>query len=197
MTTSKKYKNKQKRKTKSRRRKGGNNIEEGNIDDLINETINLQRKFNDLNTEINEKLNKKSAQINETRNINSSNDTFKTKSDNLENNNNNINKAVETNVKLLPQAEEGGEPREGNTVTVKIYPNNTPGSSELTLGDYRVKINKKLPSDIDSAEYFLTNTIKYIKNHVDKYKNRKTELDTNIFPNTKFKYVYMPSAKNE
>lgn len=90
----------------------------------------------------------------------------------------------------------GGDPSDGNTVTVKIYPNNTPGTSELTLGDYRVKINKTLPSDVTTVEHFLTNTMKYIKNHVDKYKNRTTEPDTNIFPNTKFKYVYIP-AKGE
>lgn len=96
-----------------------------------------------------------------------------------------------------PATEEKGELPKGNTVTVKIYPNNTPGSSELTLGDYRVKINKTLPGDITTVEHFLTNTMKYIKSHVDKYKNRVAEPETSIFPNTKFKYIFVPSTKKE
>jgi len=79
-----------------------------------------------------------------------------------------------------------------NTVTVKIYPNNT-NSKDIIIGDYRIVIDKQLPSDIDIVDHFLTNTMKYIKSHTNKYQGDESKNDEVFFPNTKFKYEFIPS----
>lgn len=83
-----------------------------------------------------------------------------------------------------------------NTVTVKIYPNNSE-NNEMIIGDYRIVVDKKIPSDINIVDHFLTNTMKYIKTHSNKIQNKVTpEDDTVFFPNTKFNYIFSPNVPN-
>ena len=188
---SKKYRKKNNRKTKSKRisnkhrKQGGNG--KTSIKELIDETTELHKKFDKLKSVIEneesqsgentiKKLNKSTQKLkNDFKNLDEYVDTM-----------NDENKETKPNSEETPQ---------GNHVTVKIYPNNTPGTSELTIGDYRVKVNKNIPGDIPTVEHFLTNTMKYIKRHVDKYKNHEVEPENSIFPNTKFNYVFVPTKK--
>jgi len=81
-----------------------------------------------------------------------------------------------------------------NTVTVKIYPNNS-DNNEMIIGDYRIVVDKKIPSDINIVDHFLTNTMKYIKSHSNKIQNKPTKEEDNVFfPNTEFKYVFSPNV---
>jgi hypothetical protein len=90
------------------------------------------------------------------------------------------------------------EPLKPNTVTVKVFPNNIPGQSTMTLGDYRVVVDKNIPNDPAIVDHFLHNTMKYIKSHTRKPTENPTAEDIlnekqekqGIFPNTKFKYVF-------
>jgi len=86
------------------------------------------------------------------------------------------------------------EKKAKNTVTVKIYPNNS-NNNEMIIGDYRIVVDKKIPSDIDIVDHFLTNTMKYIKSHSNKIQNKVTTDEEDVFfPNTKFNYVFSPNA---
>ena len=98
---------------------------------------------------------------------------------------------------VVPQPlEETEEKPKKNTVTVKIYPNNS-DNNEMIIGDYRIVVDKKIPSDINIVDHFLTNTMKYIKSHSDKVENKKDlKDDTVFFPNTEFKYVFSPNVQN-
>lgn len=103
---------------------------------------------------------------------------------------------VAQQVAVAQPLEETEKKPKKNTVTVKIYPNNS-DNNEMIIGDYRIVIDKKLPSDINIVDHFLTNTMKYIKSHSNKLENKvKPEDDTVFFPNTEFKYVFSPNVQN-
>lgn len=107
-------------------------------------------------------------------------------------------KTVKENIKDLNTSvdnlEKKAEKVIADTVTVKIYPNNGPNSKEIVLGDYRVVVDKKIPSDLNTVEHFLTNTMKYIKSHSNKVQSKfADDDDTVFFPHTEFKYVFSPN----
>ena len=65
----------------------------------------------------------------------------------------------------------------------------------MIIGDYRIVVDKKIPSDINIVDHFLTNTMKYIKSHSNKIQNKGTTDEDNVFfPNTKFNYVFSPNT---